>query len=279
MNRWTFDAPAIASLIVLGTFYAVGAIRLRRSAERRFPKLWQPLCFAAAWIVLAVALLSPMAAVSESLLSVHMTQHELLMVVAAPLLVLSRPLGVAIWALPRTWRVGLGRFTRRPTVAGFWRFATGAVTVWLLHGAALWIWHAPPLYQAAVRDDRVHAAMHVCFLASALLFWWALVHGRYGRIGYGIGVLYVFLTGLHATALGALMTIAPRPWYALYRARAAAAGVDPLEDQQLAGLLMWVPFGIVFLVVGLALVAAWLGEAERRVALTRAAELGTRNET
>jgi putative membrane protein len=90
-------------------------------------------------------------------------------------------------------------------------------------------------------------------------------------------VLYVFLTGLHATALGALMTVAPRPWYSLYGARAAAAGVDPLEDQQLAGLLMWIPFGIVFLVVGLALVAAWLGEAERRVALTRSAGLGARH--
>jgi cytochrome c oxidase assembly factor CtaG len=74
------------------------------------------------------------------------------------------------------------------------------------------------------------------------------------------------------------MTVAPRPWYALYRTRAAAAGVDPLEDQQLAGLLMWVPFGIVFVVVGLALFAAWLGEAERRVALTRPAELENRHE-
>jgi putative membrane protein len=277
MNRWTFDLPAIASLIVAGALYAVGAVRLRRSAGNRVPKRWQLFAFAAAWIVLAVALVSPVAAVSESLLSVHMTQHELLMVVAAPLLVLARPLGVGIWALPRAWRFRVGRFTRRPAVAGAWKWMTGAITVWLLHGAALWIWHAPPLYQAAVHDDRIHAAMHVCFLFSAVLFWWALVHGRYGRLGYGVGVLYVFLTGLHATALGALMTVAPRPWYSLYGARAAAAGVDPLEDQQLAGLLMWIPFGIVFLVVGLALVAAWLGEAERRVALTRSAGLGARH--
>jgi hypothetical protein len=160
--------------------------------------------------------------------------------------------------------------------------------------------------------------MHVCFLFSAALFWWALVHGRYGRLGYGMGVLYAFTTGLHTTALGALMTIAPSPWYAVYRLRSPGFGVDPLADQQLAGLLMWVPFCAVFMIValarlalslactstvmiaeavggwlsgslalvsdaghmltdaaalGLALFAAWLGEAERRVGLTRAASL------
>jgi cytochrome c oxidase assembly factor CtaG/cytochrome c2 len=274
MSSWTFDPPAAVGLLLSGALYAVGAARLLRHASGRGWRLWRPLAFAAGWTVLAIALLSPIATLSESLLSVHMTQHELLMVVAAPLLVLARPLGTFVWALPLRRRIAVGRWVTRPAVSGAWRVLTGAVTVWILHGAALWVWHAPPLYQAAVRDDRIHALMHVCFLFTATLFWWALIHGRYGRLGYGIGVLYVFLTGLHATALGALMTVAPRPWYALYRARGAAAGVDPLEDQQLAGLLMWVPFGIVFLVVGLALFAAWLGEAERRVAATAARPMG-----
>src|SRR5438046_2686323 len=81
-------------------------------------------------------------------------------------------------------------------------------------------WHLPTLYQAAVEQDGIHALMHVCFLFSAALFWWALVHGRYGRLGYGIAVLYVFTTGIHSTVLGALLTLAPRPWYAIYRDRA-----------------------------------------------------------
>jgi putative membrane protein len=147
---------------------------------------------------------------------------------------------------------------------------TGPLTVWILHGAALWIWHLPPLYQAAVENEGIHTWMHVSFFFTAALFWWALVHGRYGRLGYGLGVVFVFTTGLHATLLGALLTVAPSPWYPLYASRAPAAGVDALDDQQLAGLLMWVPFGIVFVVVGLALFAAWLGEAERRVFTTRA---------
>jgi putative membrane protein len=272
-SRWTFDPASVAALVAVGALYTVGAARLRRSAGPRGFKAWQPISFAAAWLVLVVALVSPMAALSESLLSVHMTQHELLMVVAAPLLVLARPLGTAVWGLPPRARRRIGAWFCRPGVAGAWRLVTGGLVVWIIHGAALWIWHAPPLYDAAVHDDRVHALMHVCFLFSAALFWWALVHGRYGRLGYGMGILYAFTTGLHTTALGALMTVAPSPWYPVYRLRSPGLGVDPLDDQQLAGLLMWVPFCAVFMIVGLAMFAAWLGEAERRVTLTRAANL------
>jgi putative membrane protein len=274
MNHWTFEPVVLASLLVGGTLYAVGAARLWRVAGRgRGVRDGQLVSFAAGWVALVLALHSPVASVSEVLFSVHMTQHEILMLVAAPLLVLARPLAVFVWALPRAGRERAGRWTRHPAVAGAWRALTGPLTVWVLHGAALWIWHLPGLFQAAVENDGIHALMHVCFLFSAALFWWALVHGRYGRLGYGIGVLYVFTTGMHSTILGALLTLAPRPWYAIYRDRAASLGIDPLEDQQLGGLLMWVPFGIVFIVIGLALFAAWLGEAERRVKI---AESGSR---
>jgi putative membrane protein len=139
----------------------------------------------------------------------------------------------------------------------------------VLHGLALWGWHLPALYQAALGSVVIHATEHICFLATACLFWWALIHGRYGRLGYGIAVVFVFVTAVHSEVLGALLTFAPRVWYPLYAARSSAAGLDPLEDQQLAGLIMWIPFGVIFLIVGLALFAAWLGEAERRVALTQ----------
>jgi putative membrane protein len=99
---------------------------------------------------------------------------------------------------------------------------------------------------------------------TAALFWWALLHGRYGRAGYGVGVFYVFATAIHTGALGALLTFAPRVLYPLYAARAAHMHVDALEDQQLGGLLMWVPFGVVLVVAGLAMFLAWLGESERR---------------
>ena len=120
---------------------------------------------------------------------------------------------------------------------------TGPLAVFLLHAIAIWAWHIPRLYEAALHNDGIHALEHVSFVVTAALFWWGMVHGRYGRIGYGVAVLYVFLTAVHSSILGALMTVAPGVWYPAYTAAASAWHLDPLEDQQLAGLLMWVPSG------------------------------------
>jgi putative membrane protein len=154
-------------------------------------------------------------------------------------------------------------------VRGPWRFVTGPVTILVLHAVALWIWHVPLLFQYAMRHENIHAVQHLCFFVTAVLFWWALVQGRYGRTGYGAAVLFVFVTGMHSGVLGALITFAGRLWYPIYDVRTRSAGSDPLRDQQLAGLLMWIPAGVVLIVLGLALFAAWLAESERR---TRAAE-------
>jgi cytochrome c oxidase assembly factor CtaG len=111
------------------------------------------------------------------------------------------------------------------------------------------------------------------FLGTALLFWWTLLHGRYGRMGYGVAVIYVFTTAVHTSILGALMTFAQNVWYPIYDGRTAAWHLTALQDQQIGGLVMWVPAGIVFILLGLALLAAWIGESDRRVAYTRAEDL------
>jgi len=143
--------------------------------------------------------------------------------------------------------------------------------VFVLHAMALWVWHIPALYEAALDNAGIHAIEHLCFLLTATLFWWGMVHGRYGRSGYGVAVLYVFLTGMHSTLLGALMTLAGHVWYPRYATAGVAWRIDAAVDQQLAGLIMWVPSGVVFIVLGLALLSAWLGESERRAGLSRAA--------
>jgi cytochrome c oxidase assembly factor CtaG len=187
------------------------------------------------------------------------------MLVAAPLLVFGRPLAPLLWGLPHGARRRVAGLLRRAPVARAGRAVTGLFAVFALHGAVLWAWHLPRLYQAALASDAVHALQHSCFFATAALFWWAVVHGRYGRSGYGLGVLYVFATALHSSALGVLLTFAPRVFYPAYAAAARQWGLSAQEDQQLAGLLMWVPSGVVFVGIGLSLFAAWMGEAGRRV--------------
>jgi cytochrome c oxidase assembly factor CtaG len=264
--RWVFDPISVACLLTSGALYATGVWRLWARAGRGCGvRAWEAGAFAAGWIALVIALLSPIAAISEVLFSVHMTQHELLILVAAPLLVLARPIVPFLWALSPRWRVRLGRWSRHRYWLAVWNLITGPIVVWLLHGAALWVWHLPALYQAALGSTAIHATEHLSFLATACLFWWALIHGKYRRLGYGVAVIFVFVTAIHTEILGALLTFAPRVWYPIYAARASGHR-DALEDQQLAGLIMWIPFGVIFLILALALFAAWLGESERRTA-------------
>jgi putative membrane protein len=254
------DPFAAAALAVSAALYAVGLWRRsRRLAARASAATWEAAAFAAGWILLALALLSPLATASDVLFSLHMTQHELLMLVCAPLLMLGRPLVPMIEALP-------ARLRRKAAVALAAAMATrltAPLTVFLIHAVVLWVWHVPVLFEAAVLDDRVHLLQHILFVASACLFWWGMLRGRYGRLGYGVAVFYVFATAVHSGGLGALITLSPTPWYGLYRDR-AGHGHDALADQQLAGLIMWVPSGVVMTMFALAILAAWLGESERR---------------
>lgn len=267
LPTWTWDPVVSGLLLVSGLLYAIGLFRMRRTALR---SRWRPIAFAAGWLTLVLALLSPVHKLSALLFSVHMTQHELLMLVAPPLLVMSRPMVLMLWALPRGARLTIGAWTRTSVVSRSWHALTGPFTVWMLHGAVLWIWHIPTLYEAALASETVHVVQHTSFFLAAAFFWWALIYGRCGRMGYGISVAYVFTTAMHTGLLGALITLASQIWYPAYEGRTAPWGLTALEDQQVAGLVMWVPGGIVFTLVALALFAAWLGEAERRVQLGEA---------
>jgi cytochrome c oxidase assembly factor CtaG len=151
---------------------------------------------------------------------------------------------------------------RQKPLTSFWAVLTAPVAVFSLHAAALWVWHLPALYDYALEHEAVHVVQHACFFGSAALFWWGIAHGRYGRLGYGAAVVYVFATALHGGALGALLTFSPRVWYTPYTMN-HPPGLTPLEDQQLAGLLMWVPAGILVAAGALVLFAAWLRESDR----------------
>jgi putative membrane protein len=270
LGRWTFEPITVAWLVASVVLYGLGVRNLwRRAGAGMGIGRWQAASFAAANAAVAIALLSPLAWLSEILFSAHMTQHEVLMVVAAPLFAMSKPLVAFLWAFEPPFRVAMSRSVRGPAFRAFWQALSAPFTVFALHAGALWVWHMPRLYEWALVHQGVHAVQHSMFLATAALFWWGMVHGRYGRAGYGVAVFYVFLTAVHSSILGALATVADRLWYPHYAARAAEWHLNPLVDQQLAGLIMWVPSGLTFIVLGLALLAAWLGESERRTMLSR----------
>jgi len=258
---WTFEPWVLCLLVVSSALYAAGVRNLwRRAGRGRGVDAWQVTAFALGQLALVAALVSPLDALGGLLFSAHMVQHEVLMVVAAPLLIIGRPLAVWTWGLPPCWRTGAGHAVRVRPVATTWRLATQPAVAWALHGVVLWAWHMPALFEAALASPAIHTLQHTSFFATALLFWWAPL-GSASRQGQGASMFYLFSTMVHTAALGALLTLSPALWYPAYAATTPALGIDPLEDQQLGGLIMWVPAGLAYLAAGLALAARWLREA------------------
>src|SRR6266576_4810758 len=188
------------------------------------------------------------------------------MLVAAPLLVLGRPLIAFMWALPLQWSRRLGNLGKTTWLKESWSVLTIPLVAWLLHAIALWMWHIPVLFESVLHSEWMHTFQHLSFLLSALLFWWAIIHGRRSWMGYGAAVLYVFTTSIHSGLLGALLTFSSSVWYPSYVGLTNSWGLTPLEDQQLGGLIMWIPAGVLYAIAGLALLAGWLRESEVRVA-------------
>ena len=266
LKAWTFNPWLIAVLIAFTLLYAMGE---RAAARKRVPgkhaRSLERGAFALCVLTLVLALLSPLDTLSDLTFAAHLTQHELLMLLAAPLLVLARPLPTYLHALPPSLRARASLWLRAPRAVRAFRFLTAPVVALLVHGALRWLWHLPSWFQAALASEWIHGVQHASFFLSALLFWWGLLQGRYGRAGYGLAALFVLLTAIHTGALGALLSLSQHPWYPAYGLRVRALQLDPLLDQQLAGLIMWVGAFVWMLLLALALCLAWLGEARRRV--------------
>ncbi|WP_321858707.1 cytochrome c oxidase assembly protein [Paraburkholderia tropica] len=279
---WSFEPWVVALMAISAAAYIAGYLRLQRRRVRSGPgagvgrpgrgirvrQLWLA-AFAGGWATLVVALMSPFDTLSDALFSAHMVQHESMMLIAAPLFVLGRPLGVWIWALPRAARLWVGRAVRAPAVAGTWRTLTAPLVAWLLHAAALWAWHAPMLFEAALAQPAIHTLQHASFLITALLFWWTVFGDGARRQTGGHAMLSLFTTMVHTSALGALITLSPGLWYPSYVETCSALGVDPLQDQQLGGLIMWVPGAAAYLVGGLVVASRWLGRSDHSSAFTQ----------
>ena len=244
-----------ACLVASAALYAVGVTRLWRRAGRfRGVTRADAIRFSSGWLLLCVALLPPLDAMAERSFAAHMVQHEILMVLAAPLLVLGRPLEAWAWALARSWRAQLAALTRSRTLRAAWDVMTEPLGAWTLHAAALWAWHIPLLFEAALASTPIHIAQHTSFLVTALFFWWS-VFDRAGRRAGAVSLASLFTTMAHSGALGALLTFSATPWYPSY---SGAYGLTPIEDQQLGGLVMWAPAGLAYVAAALFIASRWL---------------------
>jgi len=250
--------PITLPLAALLLLYATGAIRLwRRSANSRRLRLRHAVVFVAGWTALAVALASPLHALGQRVFTAHMIEHELLMAVAAPLLIASYPAAVLMWALPLKLRKALGGIGQSRSLRIVWGQISRPAAATMLHGVAIWIWHVPALFEAALGQGILHYLQHASFFGTGLLFWSALLPRRRSE-ACGGAVAHLFLTTLHTGLLGVLLVVSPKLWYPANAGGSQLWNLTSLEDQQLAGLVMWVPASLIYGGAALFLVGLWI---------------------
>ena len=251
---WSLHPSVLLGTGILGAlyFYGIGPWRRRRG----LPPVagWKVGSFCGALLVLLVSLNGPIHDLSDDyLFSAHMVQHMLLMLVFPPLLIAGTP-GWLLRPLLRPLAV------RRVA-----RVLTQPVAAALLFSLTFAVWHLPSVYNLMARDHGVHIVAHLLFMATAVLMWWPVMSPvpELPRLGYGPGMLYLFLVGIPMQAVAAMISMADSVLYPWYSAAPRTWGLTPLDDQQLGGLIMWVPGNLyMFAAIGV-LFFAWARESER----------------
>jgi putative membrane protein len=253
-SAWSLAPQVVLPLSGASLLYAHGWCAGRVTAEDRDPQDTRAWFFLAGMLALAVAVVSPLCRLAAELAWAHMVQHVLLVAVAPPLILLGCPLDVVTRNLPGLLQGA--KWLRRH----FPQSVVSLICSTVLYGVTIWFWHIPASYQGALLSEAVHLVLYATLLGASFWFWNAVLHGIRtggGQLGAGIAALFVSL--LQTGLLAVLLTLSPRPWYPLMSQNSAAWGHSPLEDQQLAGLIMWVPMSFIYLGAALALAARWIG--------------------
>lgn len=253
-QAWTLSLWTVLPLVLFVTGYVAAAMRTHAQERASGPtRIFEWLAFALAALALALVLVWPVDAYAAYLASAHVAQHMALLALAPPLLLAARPSRVIAAALPV--RVVAAARRRLAPFARAWASALGPAT--LVHIATMWLWHMPGAIAASLASEHMHRGMLASVLLAGLWFWSAVLRRLGARDGGAAGACVALVTAMMAMGfLGALLTFSPRLLYPAYTDRALLAGADALRDQQLAGLLMWVPGGVPYLIVGLLLVRA-----------------------
>jgi putative membrane protein len=282
---WDWKIEVISVLALAGTFYSRGWWQLRRrsrgAAKRyrhalrsrwRLAVSWRLVAYWSGLFIIALALLSPIDALGQQLFFMHMVQHLLLIMVAPPLLLVANPMPFLLWGLPSRWRKKVGRLISHALhrKSGFrrgLRSATQPGIVWLVWVISLIGWHDPSLYNAALRYEWVHNLEHLTFFIASMLLWWHLtgagprLHKQFSLVGR-IGLLISLVPPNMMT--GVVLSFAEEGFYSYYETVPRLWGFDVLMDQQLGGLIMWIPGSMMYIIATLIFIGRLLNQEERK---------------
>ncbi|WP_048710157.1 cytochrome c oxidase assembly protein [Microvirga massiliensis] len=261
-TAWSLSPAIVLPLVLVSLLYLRGFLAVRATGAASRTGSLRAGLFAAGIACLIVALVSPVCRLAAMLAWAHMIQHVLLVVGAPLLLAWGRPGRELLVGLPAFVRAMAGtarQVPEKPPPQHAYLFIA-----FVLYGANIWLWHIPALYEAALLTVGLHLLMYTALLIVSLLFWHAVLETfRTPGAASGTAALLLFFTFLHTGFLGILLTFSPKVWYPLIALRGAAWGLPPLDDQRLAGLIMWIPMGSVYCVVALALLARLIADSGR----------------
>ena len=275
LSSWAWRSDVAAVVTTLAAVYVVGWVRLHGRRASAVP-VWRLAAYLGGLLAIVLALLSPIGTLGSVLFVMHMSQHELLAMIAPPLLLLGNPLPVVLWGLPAGLRVRVGHLLEPGGVGrrGL-RRATWMPLTWPLYVLTVWLWHLPAAYGASLASSLAHDAQHLSFFVTALLFWWPVIDPapRLGaRIHDAWRVAYVIPAAFQSQVLGLIFAFYPSLIYPQYAAMPRLWGLTALQDQSTAGVVMMQVDGLVYLAAVLLLVARMLGREERRTSLEERTE-------
>ncbi len=273
LRSWEWRADVIGVLVVSGTVYVLGWKRLRsvrRMRSGRGPyslaSVWRLATYLGGWIIVALALLSPLEVLSGQLFFMHMIQHLLLVMCAPPLLLLSNPFPVVLWGMPRGIRRWVGsHFYRRAEFRRALVLLTRPGLIWLYFVVVYVGWHDPAAYDAALRYYLVHDIEHLSFFIVSLFYWWHMTGAGpriHGRFPYGWRIAYLLLTVPVNMLTGVTITFASQPIYHYYLDVPRPWGLTVMQDQMLGGAIMWILGSMMLLIAVLVIVARILSQQE-----------------
>lgn len=257
---WTIDPAVVVPVVVAATLYVRGWVTLARRMPERFGA-GRLIALMAGLGTIVVALCSPLDALGHQLLLGHMVQHLLLMAVAPPLLWLGAPVAPMLLGLPRPLRRTVAGALASGSLRRLAHVLTDPRVGWVAFVVAFWAWHVPALYDRGLRSDSWHHVQHACFFATALLFWRPVILPWPARSHWPRWAMipYLALAELQNSALAAILTFSDRVIYPAYEIVPRRWGIAALEDQSIAGVIMWVPGSLAFLLPMLWLIVTAIG--------------------
>jgi putative membrane protein len=255
LTQWNLEPSIIiGTVLITGLYlYAIGPLR-----KRHFPNepiiTGQTIAFLSGMLIMFLALVSPLDELGDSyLFSAHMIQHLCLTIIGPPLLLLGTPEWMVKKALSNRAIFEVAKVLTYPVVA------------FVLFNVDFWLWHAPPLYNATLENQSIHILEHLTFILFGLCYWWPIFSPSKDLPPLPIGgqILYLFLSGMPSVLLGAGLTFSP-PLYAPYIAAPRIWGISVATDQQLGGLIMWVPVSIFYIIIMSVLFIRWMLQQEAK---------------